>query len=210
LKELGMEDNTLVILTSDNGGHPNHAFNQPLRGSKWNLYEGGIRVPMIIRWPGTTAENSTCRAPVIQTDLMATLRNIVDDDDQYQNWDGTSILPLLKGGQPTLNDERPLIWHFPYYHPEGEKFSDALDSIGRNDGRVSKTFPQSAIRVGDEKLIYFYENSDFEYFHLDQDVAEQNDLKKKFPKRAASLKEELLNELAKRNSRFPIEQKLPK
>ena len=94
LEELDMEDNTLVIFTSDNGGHPRFTDNFPLRGNKWNLYEGGIREPFIIRWPHLVS-TKVLDEPVIQWDIMPTLCELLGQEIP-ENVDGSSLLPLLK------------------------------------------------------------------------------------------------------------------
>ncbi|MCL4108143.1 UNVERIFIED_CONTAM: hypothetical protein GTU68_055843 [Idotea baltica] len=171
LEKSGKADWTLVIFTSDNGGHPNYAGNAPLRGSKWNLYEGGIRVPMIARWPGTIPAGETCEAPVIGYDLFPTFAELAKQEVDSEI-DGRSMLPLLKS--PTANfAERSLIWHFPYYHPE-KKFADAPKEIGIDDGVASQTRPHSATRLGSQSLLHFYETGERELYNLDADRAEQS------------------------------------
>lgn len=148
----GLAENTLVVFTSDNGGHPSFAFNRPFRGSKWNLYEGGIRVPLIIRWPEVVENGTECNVPVIQMDLLPTFIEICDQQNYLdEKPEGFSILPLFKGDEIQALEERPLVWPFPYYHPEGEAYDEAGDGIGIEDKEVSKTKPQSAIRKGSYK-----------------------------------------------------------
>ena len=118
LDKNGLTDSTLVIFTSDNGGHPNYAGNAPLRGSKWNLYEGGIRVPFIVRWPGkTSARHDLCDTPVIGYDLLPTFAEIAGaeqpDEIDGQEYPRNYFLSPAKKTLPTV----PLFWHFPYYHP---------------------------------------------------------------------------------------------
>jgi arylsulfatase A len=203
LDEAGLADNTLVILTSDNGGHPVHAWNRPLRGSKWNLYEGGIRVPFVTRWPGIVASGSTCDVPVVSTDLLPTFMeaagSIPDADRAY---DGQSILALLRGEQtpPSLYD-RTLVWHFPYYHRRSE--TNPVLPIGIEDGYISFTRPHSVIRKGCYKLIYFYENKNVELYDLRADIAEQHDISEISTEVTVSLRDELLAYLDSVNARFP-------
>ncbi|MEM7110735.1 MAG: sulfatase-like hydrolase/transferase, partial [Bacteroidota bacterium] len=198
----GLAENTLVLFTSDNGGHPQHAFNRPLRGSKWNLYEGGVRVPMIASWPDRIPKNSISETPVIQTDYLPTFLDIVRNKAIDLNLDGVSILEVLKGKEPDQIKDRALIWHFPYYHPEGQKFDMAKDSISIEDGYISKTYPQSAIRMNNKKLIYFYEEERYEYYDLTNDPSEQQDLSIREPKKANQMKTELFEKLNKTGARF--------
>ncbi|MEM7110590.1 MAG: sulfatase/phosphatase domain-containing protein, partial [Bacteroidota bacterium] len=201
----GLAENTLVLFTSDNGGHPQHAFNRPLRGSKWNLYEGGVRVPMIARWPDKIPKNRVTETPVIQTDYLPTFLDIVRNKAIDLNLEGVSILEVLKGKEPDQVKDRVLIWHFPYYHPEGQKFEMAEDSISIEDGYISKTYPQSAIQMNNKKLIYFYEEERYEYYDLTNDPSEQQDLSIREPKKANQMKNELFEKLNKTGARFLVE-----
>lgn len=203
LEQLGMAEDTLVVFTSDNGGHPEFAFNAPLRGSKWNLYEGGIRVPFIVRWPGVVAPGSTSDVPVSGTDLLPTFREVagVGEGDETA-LDGKSILALLQGVNTDALEGRNLYWHFPYYHPESD-FDDCPAEIGIEDGYVSQTVPQSAIRKGEHKLIYFWEDERSELYDLAVDEAEQRNLTAELPETAAALKSELLGYLNAVGARLP-------
>ena len=167
----GHADDTVVIFTSDNGGHPQYCANAPLRGSKWNLYEGGIRVPLIVRWPGTISPGTTCDQPVIGYDLLPTCVAIAGG--KASDVDGINLCGLFTN--PDLQLDRSLVWHFPYYHPE-KNFTQVAPAIGVNDFVVSQTRPQSAIRHGNNKLLYFYEDDRAELYRLDQDPSEQTDL----------------------------------
>lgn len=204
----GLTENTLVIFSSDNGGDPAYSFNRPLRGSKWNLYEGGIRIPFLVRWPSYIQPGSTNDQPILQLDLMPTLYELYDIEDNYyeEKFDGLSILPYLKGQRRDKNTKRTFIWHFPYYHPEGDKYENALTEIGKEDGVISQTKPQSAIRKGDYKLIYFYENESAELYNLKTDPGEMIDLSKKEMKTKKNLETELLKNLKKMNARLPRKQ----
>jgi arylsulfatase A len=199
----GLAENTLVIFTSDNGGHPSFAFNRPFRGSKWNLYEGGVREPFIVRWPGVVKKGSVCDAPVIQMDLMPTFCEISGNNNSKGEIDGMSILPLFKGDEIPGIEERTLVWHFPYYHPEGEAYDKARLDIGIEDREISRTRPQSSIRKGNYKLIYFYDNEQVELYDLKDDIQESNNLSEARPWDADKLKTELFNYLWKVNARFP-------
>jgi arylsulfatase A-like enzyme len=203
LDEAGVADNTLLIFMSDNGGHPEFAANGPLRGSKWNVYEGGIRVPLIVRWPGHVAAGSTCETPVIGSDLMPTLSAVAGTTPPAgEPQDGVNILPLLRG-EKTVSRPQPMVWHFPYYHPEGPAFDEARPAVGIDDFQTSQTRPQSAIRLGNYALLHFYEDGRDELYDLADDVGEQRDLSKEKPKKAAKLRAALDDYLKQVNARFP-------
>lgn len=161
LKSNGLERNTLVVFMSDNGGHPEYTANN-LRGSKWNLYEGGIRIPMIARWPGHSQPGGKRYHPVIGYDLFATFAAAAQRPTEET--DGMDLLPIINRGGRDF--PRPLFWHFPYYHPEGQKFNRAEPDIGINDFITSQTRPHSAIRYGRYKLIYFDEDQRAELYKV--------------------------------------------
>ncbi len=169
LDRLGLARETLVVFTSDNGGHPEYSVNAPLRGGKWNLYEGGIRVPLLVRWPGRVQSGATSAAPVSGTDWFATLAEAAGVAERAP--DSMSLMDLLRGGAAEAFDRRELIFHFPYYHPE-KTFDELPPSIGVGDGVISQTRPVSAIRVGQRKLLYFWEDGRTEGYDLDGDLAE--------------------------------------
>jgi uncharacterized sulfatase len=204
IDKAGLRENTIVILTSDNGGHPEFAYNRPFRGSKWNLYEGGVRVPMIVRWPGIVKEGSISNSPVIQTDFMSTFYEISGGlGSNKPGTDGISILPLLKGLVSKEIEERSLVWHFPYYLPEGKGYEAAGDVIGIEDGLITKTIPQSSIRKGNLKYIYFYEKKSGELYNLAKDPGEKYDLSSKQTADAKKMKDALIKYLVKVKARFP-------
>lgn len=194
LEKLGLEQNTLVILTSDNGGHPGYTDNHPLRGNKWNLYEGGIRVPTVVSWPGVVGQGAVSDVPITSVDWLPTLLDITNtaapDDLHFQ---GQSILPLLRGAEtPKSLTNRTLTWHFPFYHP-------AISYEG--------TTPCSAIRMGNYKLIYFFEDERCELYDLMTDLSEDNDLCPERPEIASKMKDELFVELSEHRARFPKQRK---
>lgn len=204
----GLKENTIVIFTSDNGGDPIYAFNQPFRGSKWNLYEGGIRIPFIARWPSHIAPGTTNDQPIIQLDLMPTFYELCCSKNSYyeEAFDGISILPYLRAEQPKPRKDRSLLWHFPYYHPEGDSYDSAIEIIGKEDGAISQTKPHSAIRKGDYKLLYFYEDESSELYNIKMDPAESKDLSKEEKKIKKELEQELLDSLRGMKARFPRRQ----
>lgn len=170
LDELGLADRTLVVFMSDNGGvataqgHP--TANAPLRAGKGWLYEGGVREPMIIRAPGTTARGSTCQTPVISTDFYPTLLELAGLPQRpQQHLDGRSLVPLLRGG--SLEHE-PLFWHYPHYGGQGGA-------------------PGGAIRDGDWKLIDWYEDGRRELFNLHDDPGEHHNLADAHPNKVRKL-----------------------
>ena len=200
LEETGLDENTIVIFSSDNGGHPQYACNKPLRGSKWNLYEGGVRIPMIISYPEKFAQGVSDEF-VSQLDLYPTIMELAEGEAS-RPLDGTSLVGLLSGERYKSKD-KTMIWHFPYYHPQGESYHECLDEIGVDDKQISKTKPHSAIRRGRYKLLYFYEDEMVELYDLEKDMSEQNDLSQKRPLLAKSLKRELMEILHSSNARFP-------
>ena len=179
LNDLGLADNTIVIFTADNGGmsasnqyrginHPVESLdsrfassNLPLRGAKgWN-YEGGVRVPLIVYWPGRIKPDSTSNALVTGTDYYPTLLEMIGLPTlPNQHVDGVSFLPALQGKD---HDRGAIYWHFPHYS---------------NHGYQS---PGGAIRLGKYKLLEYYENGSVQLFDLEKDISEQNDLSKAEP-----------------------------
>ncbi len=204
LDELGLAKNTLVIFTSDNGGHPEFSANGPLRGSKWNLYEGGLRVPWIVRWPGRVPAGAVSDAPFVGTDLLPTVAAATGAAlPRGVTLDGRNVLPLWLGARAGRAEaERALTWHFPYYHPE-TGFAASRPTIGVEDFAVSQTFPQSAIRVGEWKLVHFYEDGRDELYRLPADPSEQKDLAASEPAKTRELRARLDAELRAANARLP-------
>jgi uncharacterized sulfatase len=201
LDELGLAKNTLVIFTSDNGGHPEFSANGPLRGSKWNLYEGGLRVPWIVRWPGRVPAGAVSAAPFIGTDLLPTIAAATGTPlPRSVALDGRDVLPIWTGA--AAPPERALVWHFPYYHPE-TGFAAARATIGVDDFAVSRTLPHSAIRAGDWKLLHFYEDGRDELYQLSADISEQCDLAAREPARARDLRARLDRHLRELRARLP-------
>lgn len=199
INQADIQKETLIVFTSDNGGHPEYCGNAPLRGSKWNLYEGGIRVPFIASWSGKIQPESTCKTPVIGYDLLPTFVELAGG--QADNIDGVSIARTFEKPQTTF--DRSLIWHFPYYHPE-RTYSKAIEKIGVNDFAVSKTKPQSALRRGNIKIIHFAEDDRVELYDLSKDISEQNDLSKTKPELAQNLKSLLDQKLTDMHARRAV------
>ena len=190
LEALGIADDTIVIFFADNGGmagmnvgNPNRrvgrdkldaAFstaNLPLRGAKGWLYEGGIRVPCIVKWTGRINAGLVSHEPVISNDFYPTILELTGlPENTERNLDGVSLVPALRG--EALRREA-IYWHFPHYS---------------NHGMQS---PGGAIRVGDYKLLEYFENGSVQLFNLAQDIGEQNDLARVNPTKTAELRRQL-------------------
>jgi arylsulfatase A len=176
LEKLGLEKNTIVFFYSDNGqlGPKN---GKPFRGSKGDLYEGGIRMPLIIKWPGVITPGSECGEVVISNDFFPTITAIAGGSSTAKDVDGINFLPLLKDSGAKLTREA-VYWHFPHYH-----------SLGLG--------PQGAVRMGRYKLIEWFERSAydqanaFELYDLIKDPGEQRNLADTMPEVTAKLKEKL-------------------
>ncbi len=174
LDELDLVENTVLIFTSDNGGEDRVTSNVPLRAGKSTLYEGGIREPLIIHWPRVVKPGSICHTPVSNIDFYPTFLQITGcKAEPNQHIDGVSILPLLKNPKAKLA-RNTLYWHYPLKKPH---FLG-----GRSSG---------AIRQGSFKLIEFFDKGTVELYNLKEDIAEQHDLAKKLPEKAAELQNRL-------------------
>lgn len=202
LDATGRAADTLVIFTSDNGGHPEVSGNGPLRGSKWNLYQGGLRVPWLVRWPQAVKAGTIGAPAVIGMDLPATLLDAAGLDPTMA-MDGRSLLPLLKGeaDAPTW-EERELLWHFPFYQPE-TGFERTKRDIGVDDFAVAQTRPQAALRIGSWKLIHHFEDRRSELFDLSADSSEAKDLSRQEKDRAAEMHGLLFRRLSETGARLP-------
>lgn len=188
LETLGLANETLVIFSSDNGGVGGYRAtgvptakgitdNSPLRGGKGMLYEGGVRVPFLFRWPGRIKVGSVCDEPIISVDLFPTLLALAHaKPPKTQPLDGLSLLPLLLGRESGLKRDA-LYWHFPGYLGAGP---DAW-----------RTTPAGAIRVGDNKLIEFFEDGRLQLFDLRADIGQKRDLAKERPDLVRTLHERL-------------------
>lgn len=186
LRELGLDKNTVVVFSSDNGGvvsgdsYSSCMF--PYRGGKGRQWEGGLRVPFYIKAPGVTQPGSTCAVPVINLDLYPTLLALAGiQQAPPQALDGVSLLPLLKGGTISY---RPLFWHYPHYGNQGGE-------------------PSSIIRKDDWKLIHYWEDNRNELYHLPDDIGEQHDLASQETERTAQLWVELQAWLKETGAKIP-------
>ncbi|GAB5442794.1 MAG: sulfatase [Fuerstiella sp.] len=181
LDELQLTEQTVVLFYSDNGGYGGATSNHPLRGAKGMLYEGGIRVPLIVRWPGLTKPGTRCDEPVIGVDLYPTFLDIAQiASPADESLDGRSLKPLLQDPTASL-DRSAIFWHFPCY----------LQGSGDPHGGPFRTTPAGAIRKGKYKLIEWFETGRTEVYDLSQDLAEANDLSHLQPELTASLLDEL-------------------
>jgi arylsulfatase A-like enzyme len=174
LHELGLETNTIVIFTSDNGGvSSGDSYSSsmlPYRGGKGRQWEGGLRVPLYVRAPGVTTSGSICDTPVSGIDFYPTMLALAGVPlPPQQTMDGVSLTPLLKGGG--IKD-RPLFWHYPHYGNQGGE-------------------PSSIIREDGWKLIHYWEDNRNELYHLPADIGEQYDLAAQEAPRTARLWTEL-------------------
>lgn len=174
LDELGLADDTILLFTSDNGGELNVTSNAPLRGGKSELYEGGIREPFIIRWPGRISAGTVCEQPISTVDLYPTFLEMAGiEPDPKQHLDGISVVPLMRGETEGLERDS-LYWYYPL--PERHFLG----------GRSS-----DVIRKGDYKLIEFFDDSSVELYNVVADVGEEMDLSVTFPEKVLELRRDL-------------------
>jgi arylsulfatase A-like enzyme len=186
LDDLGLEENTIVIFTSDNGGvAAGDAFatsNLPLKAGKGYQFEGGIREPYFIKVPWMDHRGTLCQVPVTGTDFYPTLLELTGEKLRPdEHIDGVSLLPLLRGERIK---ERPLVWHYPHYGNQGGE-------------------PSSMIRIGDWKLIHYYEDGRRELYNLAQDKGEHHELSSEYPELVESLHEQLSSYLEEVGARYP-------
>ena len=191
LDDLGVADNTLVILTSDNGGYINKfdgmqvTDNTPLRSGKGSLYEGGIRVPAIIRWPGVTRPGAESDVPISSIDYYRTILSVAGlpgDREYNRTVDGIDLTPLLRDPDH-IPDRAALYFHYPHYY--------------------ATTSPVSGLRVGNWKLLRYYEDSRAELYNLEDDLGERRNLAGEKPEIAAALAERLEEWWAQMGAQHP-------
>lgn len=176
LDDLNLNENTVLIFFSDNGGLYQRfdkggepvMVNLPLRDEKGSLYEGGIRVPLIVRWPGEIAAGSVCHTPVSSVDFVPTMLELAGVEDPPEDLDGTSLVPLLAGSGKL--DRDAIYWHYPHYH---------------------HTTPAGALRAGDWKLIEYFDDGRLELYNLRDDMGETENLASTMPEKAAELRDQL-------------------
>ena len=194
IKELGIEKNTIIFFMSDNGGlatsEGSNTTNLPLRAGKGWLYEGGIREPMIIKWPGSNINGYTIDIPVTSTDFYPTILEIAGLKlKPAQHIDGKSLVPLLKKNNDTTDISkeflnRPIFWHYPHYSNQGGK-------------------PGSAVRLGNYKLIEFFEDNRIELYDLENDPGERQNISEEYPGVVKKLKNLLDSWRDSVNAKFP-------
>ncbi len=188
LKELEIDENTLIIFTSDNGGLDRNGSpteNAPLRSGKGYAYEGGIRVPFLVRWPGVIPAGKVSDEPVCSIDILPTVVEAAGAKAPSDRAiDGLSLMPHLKSGGTAKLMRDELLWHFPHYrHAPG---------------------PYSIIREGNHKLIKFW-GGPFELYDLKEDLGEARNLAATMPKRVSELDTLLLKRLKETGARLPRE-----
>ncbi len=168
LDELKIADRTMVVFTSDNGGYHEMTAQPPLRGAKGDAYEGGIRVPLIVRWPGVVKAGSVSDTPVTSVDYFPTICAAAGvKPAASQTIDGRDLLPVLQHSGPLNRDT--IFWHYPHYN-------------GRSK-------PHGIVRQGDFKLIEFYEDGRLELYQLRADIGEKEDLAASRPEKARAMRQ---------------------
>lgn len=214
LEELGLSENTILIFFSDNGGHGTYTCQKPLRGGKGMYYEGGIREPMFIYWPGKIKAATTSDEAIISTDFYPTFLDLAGakNPDKYV-LDGKSIVPLLQGEKEI--DREAIFWHFPgYLEAYSGLKEDSRDSIFR-------TRPVSVIRKGDWKLFQFHEewvlddgfknvetNNSIELYNIKNDISETQNLCNVETEKRNELLHDLLNWQKETKALIPTEANL--
>jgi len=191
IEKQGLSDNTIVIFTSDNGGLSTLGKNRkaptsvkPLRAGKGWCYEGGIRVPLIVKAPERMEITGASNFPVISNDFYPTIMEMAGIAKlPGQELDGQSIVPLLSGEEKI--EREAIFWHYPHYHG-------------------SMWTPGAAIRMGDWKLIEFYHHGKTELYNLKDDLGESNDISGKYPDKVKELKSRLKQMQIETKSKFPI------
>jgi arylsulfatase A-like enzyme len=176
LAELDLAENTLVVLTSDNGALSDKTSMAPLRGQKGTIYEAGLRVPFVVRWPGRVQAGTTMERPVIGSDLYPTVLDAAGLSAPYE-LDGVSLIPLLVNSGDL--DPRALFWHFPAYL---EPYGDSTEFRAR---------PCAAVRKARFKLIEFFEDDRLELYNLFTDPGETENLAESYPEKRDELLEEM-------------------
>jgi arylsulfatase A-like enzyme len=179
IDRLGVAKETIVIFMSDNGSPRNNPRNLPLRGHKISGYEGGNRVPLIVNWPGVTAEGKRNATPVIIEDIFPTILELARLD--VPDNDGQSWVPILEVNSPPPEIPRELLWHYPNFYDQP---------------------PYSSLRHGDWKLIYWHQNQSFELFNLVTDIGETTNVAQENPDRLRDMATRLDQQLKDKNAQF--------
>ena len=187
LDELKLADRTVVIFYSDNGGFSPATSNAPLKDGKGSPYEGGLRVPLIVRWPGVIAPGRVSTTPITTPDLFPTITQMAGAAID-RPLDGESLLPLLKGTGDLNRDD--IFWHYPHYYPNAAKLKHVEEAFS-NPWRRGWRMPFSAVRQGRYKLIEFLVEDRVELYDLEKDVSESTDLAASMPGKATQLQRRL-------------------
>ncbi|MCM0649978.1 sulfatase [Clostridium swellfunianum] len=187
LEETGQADNTVIFFTSDNGGlataEGSPTCNAPLSEGKGWMYEGGVREPLLVKWPGVIAPGSICKEPVSSPDFYPTILEIAELPlVPEQHTDGISFTPLLKGDETF--ERGPIFWHYPHYGNQGGS-------------------PSCSIRMGNYKLIMFFEDNRLELYNLEEDISEKVNLANKLPEIALEMHERLVKWINSIDAKIP-------
>ncbi|MCW2262323.1 MULTISPECIES: sulfatase [Sphingobacterium] len=198
LESKHLTDNTIILFISDNGGYAiqdrgrtckKHRWNEPLKSGKGSAYEGGIRVPMLVKWPAVVKENSVTEYPVIIEDIFPTVLNMagVKKTKTVQHIDGENFISVLKANKQ-VNRKSAIYWHFP-------------NSWGETGPGIGAT---STVRDGDWKLIYWHKTQKKELFNIKNDIGEEQDLAMNNPKIVKRLSHKLGGYLRHVDAQMPI------
>ncbi|MFP6872860.1 MAG: sulfatase [Verrucomicrobiales bacterium] len=183
LDELGISGNTVIIFTSDNGGLLGPTDNAPLRSGKGHPYEGGVRVPLIVHWPGITGAGSVSSVPVSSIDYFPTICQAAGiKPPAGVVIDGVDLMPVLNGGDSLGRED--LFWHFPHYRGRGIP-------------------PYSMVRSGNWKMLKRYDGKPYELFNLAEDIGEKDELSAKMPEKVQQLDAKLVGWLKKTGAKVP-------
>ena len=197
LEEKQLAENTIILFMSDNGGLSAHArggephtHNQPLASGKGSMYEGGIREPMLVKWPGTTQPGSISSYPTIIEDFYPTILDMADVESMQsiQKIDGQSFVSVLKG-EIEYEGVRSLFWHYP-------------NQWGREGPGIGAA---SVVRKGDFKFIYFHADRRMELYNLKEDIGETKNLFEENPEKSRELARTLSDYLEKVEAQMPVE-----
>lgn len=185
LEKTGQRDDTVIVFFSDNGGYGPATDMDPLKGYKGTYYEGGIREPFFVVWPGVIEPGSRCAVPIIGVDLYPTFCELTGAElPEGQPLDGVSLVPLLKGEEAARDSlaDRPLFWHFPaYLQSYGGRYNlEQRDPLFRSR-------PCSVIRTGKWKLHEYFEKGELELYDLEEDLGETRNLAVSQPEKAEEL-----------------------
>ena len=188
VEKMGITDNTMIVFTSDNGGlstaEGSPTCNDPLNEGKGWMYEGGVRVPLIVKCPSVTKPGSICTVPVTSPDFYPTLLQIANMElIPSQHTDGVSLIPLLKG-EKTIEREA-IYWHYPHYGNQGGT-------------------PGSSIRMGTYKLIEFFEDGRLELYNLEKDLEEEHNLSEEMPDLAKKMQNMLARWRESVDAKIPV------